>query len=116
MATGTKKGSTGRKQYSNPIRAAIASTSGIAMAGSRASASKRIVGDSELRRASTPTQYRDGTANFRQRLGLDRKNRYLGADRRVTVQRHRADRKDPTTGFGINVNQVRRYKVGISGS
>lgn len=107
----------GSRQYANPVLEAAARSAGYAYSGTRAAASKRIRENSELERAFAPrTPYRNGTGNFKERLGLNRRRRYLRSDRTVTIQRHRSDRVDPNTGFGINVNQVRKYKVGISGS
>ena len=114
----------GGRQYTNPVRAAIARTSGLAGSGSRVSASNRIKGDSELRRAS-------GTRNvtlmsndrFLDRLGVPKNKRNdvsfrptRGTNNQYTVNRHRTDRRDPNTGFGMNVTQIRRVKVTTSGS
>ena len=111
--------SKGRRQYDNPVRAAIERTTGRANAGTRAAASSRIVNNSELRRAVAPRNYSLVTANeFYDRMGVSSRKRRNARILRTNSTRvvHRADRKDPNTGFGMNVRQYNRYKIRTSGS
>ena len=109
------KSQKGRKQYNNPVRAAIARSTGLATAGTRASSSKNIRENSELRRNARTTTYRVQSKNeFLDKMGVPKNKRgktSIVRERNATRIRHKADVKDPTTGFGINVNQVRRYHV-----
>lgn len=114
------KSQKGKKQYTNPVREAIERTSGRAYAGTRASASNRIKNDSQLRKSAGTTTYtRTSTSDFYKKLGVSEKkqpNARILRVRNATRTVHRADRRDPNTGFGMNIRQNRRYRVSMSGS
>ena len=114
----------GKKQYKNPIREAVERTSGRAYAGTRAAASKRITENSELKKSVAPRTVKlMSTNSFYDKLGVPKNKRNSvqftakrGKNNEYTVKRHRSDKKDPNTGFGMNVTQIRRVKVTTSGS
>ena len=109
----------GKKQYTNPVRAAIAKSTGVATAGTRSASSKKIVNDSQLKKnAGSAPKFRAQTKNeFLDKMGVpkNRRNKAYIIRGNSTRVRHKSDVKDPNTGFGVNVRQIRRYKV-ITGS
>ena len=121
----------GGRQYENDVRGAIARSTGIANAGTRTSASNRIRNDSMLARQGAPRYtYNNGAERLLDRMGVPRRGerdsrgrvlrstpvrfrRNRANDR--TVTRHDASRKDPTTGFGMNVQTTQKaFKVSFS--